>query len=787
MTWILELAERLQAVHAAEGMLLIVLKATLMLAIARLLLAALPRASAGTRHAIATAALVAVGALPVLSVAIPAWHITTAAARPQPSVSTTASPAATPLDLQRTVGARDTDTVATAISLARVTGFVPAEPLGALQRATNVARATWKGMIVVAIAAVALAMLLQMMAGMAGVWFVARRAEELEDDAILVQLDEARGQLGLSLDVRLLRTSRVAVPVLWGVVRPMLLLPADVAAWPAERLRVVLLHELAHLKRMDGISLLVTRIAVSLFWFHPLAWSLERAGRSECERACDDLVLAGGTKPSDYADHLLAIARSMPSFDPFRSVTLAMSRKSQLEGRLLSILQTGVRRRAFSGRGVAIACALAVAVIVPLAALRMTAQPSKPQPKPSGSTLTVKPDIDSLESYIVAQLGKIDKRADRWVSTPTTGKGWYERAYDYYHADRYPEAAEAFRNAASEGYARSKSLYNAACSYALAGDANRAIPTLADAMAEGWDDVDSIADDSDFDSIRSDPRFARLLGGNGEVATRRVTKTLERYNELRSTRSSSDGDGDWFDVGLNLLSLRKLDESIDAFEHSIAASEKTSTSMYNIACAYSLKGDARTGMTWLDKAIENGFSGDEKLLSDPDIALLRQQPGFDALRMKADDLELRGCCPGKDKLLRWTGALEREGWGESISHHREVAVRYPQSGRAWFNLGFTALQARDFPTSREAWERAIALGYRVGTSSYNMACSYALQGDRDSAFAWLEHAKAANFELEDYLDHDDDLDSLHDDPRWESFTAGLEKHEKHMWGHKKRG
>src|SRR5437763_4757726 len=43
--------------------------------------------------------------------------------------------------------------------------------------------------------------------------------------------------------------------------------------------------------------------------FHPIAWSLDRAARRDCEQACDDLVLATGTRPSDYADHLLDIDR----------------------------------------------------------------------------------------------------------------------------------------------------------------------------------------------------------------------------------------------------------------------------------------------------------------------------------------------------------------------------------------------------------------------------------------------------------------------------------------------
>src|SRR5688500_2853198 len=75
MTTIFELAARLQAANAAEEMLLMLAKATLILAIARLMLAAIPRAAAATKHIIATAALVGVGLMPILSVVVPAWVI----------------------------------------------------------------------------------------------------------------------------------------------------------------------------------------------------------------------------------------------------------------------------------------------------------------------------------------------------------------------------------------------------------------------------------------------------------------------------------------------------------------------------------------------------------------------------------------------------------------------------------------------------------------------------------------------------------------------------------------
>lgn len=815
MTTLLELAARLQAADAIETMLLVLLKATLILLVARLLLMVMPRASAATRHIVATAALVAVAAMPVMTVIVPTWNIVVeqkaAAPAPVATANATETPTAAPA-ARKTVGATDAESnesaVGTAISVARGIGVVPDEPLSAMSRAMNVTQSTWKGMIALAVIAVTLLMLFQMLLGMAGVWHVAKNAEELTQDMALVELDNARDALALSRDVKLLRSSRISVPVLWGFFKPVLLLPAEVVTWPPERLRVVLLHELAHLKRFDGISLILTRLAVAIFWYHPIAWSLERAGRSECERACDDLVLTNSaTKPSEYADHLLAIARSMPTFDPFRSVTLAMSRKSQLEGRLLSILQPHVARRVFSGRGVAVACALAVAVIIPVSALRLTAeQPQAVQvaklheerQKTTDAQMTVTPggvedDVEAIEDYFLAKLGKYSKHADKLMREPKSGDDWYDRAYDLYRNDRYEDAAAAFVRAAELNHKKETSLYNAACSWALLGDARRATEMLARAIDAGWDDFEHIAEDSDFDPIRSDAGFQRLVQRGGtDVATRRMNETMARYRALEQgvaggvkdkkglddaiedaithwTTGKHKVDTDWHDVGLDLLRLRQFDQSINAFKNAINKGEKTGTAMYNLACAYSLKGDVRSGMEWLDKSIENGFSSEEKLLNDPDIANLRKQPGFAALVQKAEDLEMQGCCNSS-----WRDEDDRSEWARVAAHHRAMTQKYPQSGRAWFNLGFTALQARDFRTGQDAFQRAIDLNYRVGTASYNIACGFALQGNRDAAFQWLEKAKANNFELQNYLFNDEDLSSLHDDPRFDALAKEVD-------------
>jgi beta-lactamase regulating signal transducer with metallopeptidase domain/tetratricopeptide (TPR) repeat protein len=758
MDTIFAVAARLQSMNLADDLMLILVKATLILLIARLLLAAMPRASAATKHLVATATLVAVACMPLLSVVVPAWQVAVTR-RVVP-----AAVAANPAPEQKTIGMRDDENVGIARSLAAA---IAPEPVNLVTRAASVVSSTWKGFFILAIGLTALAFLGHMLAGMIGVWFVARNARELENDDALLALDEVRGQLGLRADVRLLQSPRVTVPVVWGVFRPVLLLPEDAASWPMDRMRVVLLHELAHLKRVDGVSLILTRIAVSLFWFHPLAWSLERAGRNECERACDDLVLATGTRPSDYADHLLDIARTMPAFDPFRAVTLAMSRKSQLEGRLLSILQPGVARRVFSGRGVAIACALAVAVIIPVSALRLIAQQPEKVKEPvtkeqvkkaqaSGSSVDVRPKVETLADYFEDTFSTFEgkKSHHRELS---------DRAFDLYRADRYAEAGDAFRRASAEDEdgKNATALYNAACSYALANDAARATDALNDALGAGWDDFEKIADDSDFDAIRGDSRFVSLLGRYGsDVATRRVNYTVDRYNQLRSSRTATSDD--WYEVGTNLLSLRRLDEALDALQHSLQSGEKHSATLYNIACAHSLRGDLDEAVEYLDRAIEDGYGDEKHMQQDRDLAQVRGHARFPELLVKAKDLELRS--------RSWDRT-----WRDAAAWHKQMLDKYPDSGRAWFNYGYASLQARDYETGIATFQRTLAMKYRPATSAYNIACAYALQDNRDAAFQWLERAKASGFDLREKVMHDEDLDSLRDDPRWRGLVGARTK------------
>jgi len=172
-----------------------------------------------------------------------------------------------------------------------------------------------------------------------------RRAVPAHDSEWPKLAAELGRRIGLTRPVRVLSSARMVVPMTWGWLRPVVLVPETGDGWSAARKRVVLLHELNHVKRRDCAWQLVAQVACAVYWFNPLVWLGARALRIERERACDEAVVRDGTQASSYADHLLEIARAHQDTGWSSLAAVAMARRSQLEGRLLSILDAGQRRR----------------------------------------------------------------------------------------------------------------------------------------------------------------------------------------------------------------------------------------------------------------------------------------------------------------------------------------------------------------------------------------------------------------------------------------------------------
>ena len=192
-------------------------------------------------------------------------------------------------------------------------------------------------------AAVALALLGWLAAGALAVRRIVRGAVPLDGDEWTTPLFEVADRLGLDDAPRLIASDRVEMAFACGIVRPTIVLPMSAREWSDDRRRAVLFHELAHVRRRDLLGHTLGRFACAMYWFHPLVWTAARKLRAESERACDDLVLACGARPTDYAQHLLEMVTSVRSHGA-PAVALPMARPREFEGRMLAILDPSIRR-----------------------------------------------------------------------------------------------------------------------------------------------------------------------------------------------------------------------------------------------------------------------------------------------------------------------------------------------------------------------------------------------------------------------------------------------------------
>lgn len=220
--------------------------------------------------------------------------------------------------------------------------------------------------------------------GHGGLVLLARRATPVDDGSWLALLDEAAALSGVARPVLLLRSAAVGAPMTWGLIRPVVVLPNDADAWSAEQRRVVLLHELAHVARLDYLVQLMASAACALYWFHPAAWMAARHLRNESERACDNHALACGTPAVDYASHLLSVACRARAPRLSEAVAIGMARRSTLEARLLSVLDDRVTRRVISARARVVGAILLGLVLVPLSAITLVARAVASEKTPGG-------------------------------------------------------------------------------------------------------------------------------------------------------------------------------------------------------------------------------------------------------------------------------------------------------------------------------------------------------------------------------------------------------------------
>jgi tetratricopeptide (TPR) repeat protein len=358
------------------------------------------------------------------------------------------------------------------------------------------------------------------------------------------------------------------------------------------------------------------------------------------------------------------------------------------------------------------------------------------------------------------------------------GAYWFNRGYQLHQSEKYMDAIEAFSHSIGLGYRQATALYNVACGFAMLDDKENGLFWLERALTAGFDRVDLLWSDSDLDPLRSDPRFKDIV--QRASTTRRVAKASkqkehwerDRLDEatinFEQLRRSSSRDGDqWYRVGSRLIRLRDFDRAVVALSRAVDhLGHRGASAKYNLACTYALAGDLEPGLRWLEQSVNAGFDDNNKLRDDPDLANLRRDPRFKKIQELSRVLSLSQFNHGGPGDSQYS----KSRWAPAIRVYESFLRDHPDNGRGWFNLGYSRHYSRDHQKAIEAFQRAIEFGYRQPTSMYNIACANAMLGNRDAAFEWLDKSVQAGFDVEGYLESDDDLDSLRSDPRFKRFV-----------------
>ncbi|HUF09617.1 MAG TPA: M56 family metallopeptidase, partial [Rhodothermales bacterium] len=381
--------------HGVIGFLIeITLKGTLILASAGLAASLLKSASAAVRHLIWSTALVLILALPAFVAVAPSYDV---AVLPPAIESITSSDL--PAVRRQADNSRLEDRTARdgmldvqsspegggPTSLAPIPALpaVKPDPLPAVRSSELRASSEtfdWREALLALWIIGASLVALRYGLGWVALRRIERRTVPVSDVRLRLLVKRIGAGIGLRRRIRLLWGPRGSMPLTFGCLHPTVLLPEGAKDWAPERLMVVLRHELAHVKRWDCLVQAIVYIACTLYWFNPFVWIAAAQSHREREMACDDYVLSGGSEGSEYAGHLLEIARSLQGPRVSGLTTIAMARRSELEGRLLAILSTNRRRGTASTQGVLTTFAILGCLVMTIAALRPVAMKASDGP-----------------------------------------------------------------------------------------------------------------------------------------------------------------------------------------------------------------------------------------------------------------------------------------------------------------------------------------------------------------------------------------------------------------------
>ncbi|MDR3679493.1 MAG: M56 family metallopeptidase [Flavipsychrobacter sp.] len=250
-------------------------------------------------------------------------------------------------------------------------------------------------------------MLVRLSGGMLQLFTLKNNAVIQPEATIEVLLQSLKNKLHFEGRVELLISAKAQVPMVIGVLKPIILMPAAaIAQLSTEQLGTIIMHELAHIERHDYLVNIFQTVVETILFFNPFTWMISSIIRREREHCCDDLVVHHTSEPLIYATALATLAAS-PGPHPNFSVA-ATGQTHHLFNRIKRIME--MKKNQFSYSRMVAAIVIISGIACSLAWIRPSfPQPEKEKPTEASTAATAVKNVDSTtnmseEIQLVQQL-----------------------------------------------------------------------------------------------------------------------------------------------------------------------------------------------------------------------------------------------------------------------------------------------------------------------------------------------------------------------------------------------
>jgi TonB family protein len=236
----------------------------------------------------------------------------------------------------------------------------------------------WTGYLILLWLAGALTMLFRLGYGLVLRSRILRRSRPFDLEEGLQLARRLAEELKVRKPVRLAVSSTVGGPVAWSFPKSIVILPSASLTWGPGDLKLALVHELSHIKRRDDVWMLVGSLATALHWYNPLVWLVRDRLILEADNVCDSCVVNSGVDSTGYARFMLSMARQCSAIRTPVTIGSEIIGKKQLEVRIMSIQNGGVRSHQVRRSLVRLAWVLTLSISIPLAAMRLSGGAATP-------------------------------------------------------------------------------------------------------------------------------------------------------------------------------------------------------------------------------------------------------------------------------------------------------------------------------------------------------------------------------------------------------------------------